>query len=294
MSNLTAPPPIPGFEARLLFDQTPTLDLKEVYIDVIQTMALLAGRPYTQPITEAFNTLAFDWCRELLTISPWPRGTNGLQVKHAVQAVYQAGVALATKPITVPGNVPKLYAGIFLQNQQIGFLKWQHRRYLTAAGEMNGTVSLIDAANLTSAAQLSRGDEPTRLRESQGTIINPRDPKLKITYTVSDEYASLPETLTAFLDALATAATNEALSSGAFVNAASISGDIALNVHRTSMPSTFTWIHLITTLLLLWRDIVEKHYFNDIDFVIWYDESEIAQGYIWNITAPRTNVASSR
>lgn len=145
-SNLTLPPPIPGFEARLLFDPNPSLNLFEVYNNAIQMMAWLAPSAYSDTIDGPARVS--DYVEELSN-RPWPPSSKGrLQIKHLVQAIYEAGFALAAKPITVRGTVPRLHAGLFLDGQQIGFMKWQHKRNPVAGGA-NSTVSLIDAANST-------------------------------------------------------------------------------------------------------------------------------------------------
>ena len=72
-SNLTTPPLIPGFEARLLFDRNPTLLLYEVYTNATGMMVVLAE---------------------------WPEIAHQLQAKHAVQAMYKAGNAVGAIPTT--------------------------------------------------------------------------------------------------------------------------------------------------------------------------------------------------
>ncbi len=88
---------------------------------------------------------------------PRPRYSASL-IELAVKAVFQANIVIATKPITVRGCIPKLYAGLFLQNQQMRFLKWQRRRFLTVAGEANSTEGLINAIVLISTMRVNRGD----------------------------------------------------------------------------------------------------------------------------------------
>lgn len=70
-------------------------------------------------------------------------------VKHASHAVYEAGDAITAKPITTKGFIPRMYTGFFLENQQLGYMKWQHKRP-SLAGEANSTVSLKKSVNSTS------------------------------------------------------------------------------------------------------------------------------------------------
>ncbi|CAD6568597.1 MAG: hypothetical protein ASARMPRED_001872 [Alectoria sarmentosa] len=291
LSNLTAPPPIPGFEVRLLFDQNPILVLYQVYNNAIETMIWLAVQPYSYPLIVDV-TMTTPFYVEELRLDMWPERTTRFQMKHAVQAIYEAGIALAVKPITRRGYVPRLYAGLFLQNRQIGFMKWQHKQR-AVAGATNGTVDLVDVVNSTSTLQLMHVDGPTSLQVDMGDIVDPRDSQFKITYEVCDKDAHLPETFSAFLDAIATAATYDEFATGAFVNAASVSGDIALNVHGSDVDSSLSWRRLVRTLTLLWENIIMDHNFKELDFEIFYAGRKIGEGFIMNLTAPRTSMAFS-
>lgn len=290
-SNLTAPPPIPGFEVRLLFDQNPILNLFEVYNNAIEAIGWLAVHPYSLSMILDI-TMTAPFYGEELRINMWPERTRLFQVKYGVRAIYEAGIALAAKPITRRGYVPRLYAGLFLQNRQIGFMKWQHKQR-TVAGAANGTVDLVDVVNSTSTLQLMHVDGPTSLQVDKGDIVDPKDSKFKITYEVCDKDAHLPETFSAFLDAMATAATYDEFATGAFVNAVSVSGDIALNVHGSDVDSSFSWRRLVRTLTLLWENVVMDHKFNELDFEVFYAGRKIGEGFIMNMTLPRTSMAFS-
>ena len=287
-------PPIPGFEARLFFDTNPSLDLVEVYSNAINTMAWLAVSDYSGPLASP-TRLCPQGYREELIFSPWPpQSESRLQVKHVVQAVHEAGFALAAKPITVPGSVPRLYAMMLLDGQQIGFMRWQHRSDPVAGGA-NGTVTLTDAANLTGVLQLAHRVEPTGLEDTSGVIVDPVDPRFEFSYSVLERDADLPNIFTAFLDVLATAATNDALDTCDVVNAVSFSGDFAVNVHETSVTSQLYWISVIQALRLLWeRVIIQDRNFKEIDFKILYDGTVIGAGFTLSFAAARTSVPSSR
>ncbi|CAF9926346.1 MAG: hypothetical protein ALECFALPRED_003423 [Alectoria fallacina] len=208
-------------------------------------MSWLAVQPYSDPMIVDVTITAPFYVEELC-LNMWPERTLRFQVKHAVQVIYEAVTALAAKPIIRRGYVPRLYAGLFLQNRQIGFMKWQHRQNVVA-GAANGTVDLVNVVNSTSTLQLMHVDGPTSLQVDTGDIVDPKDSKFKITYEVCDKDAHLPETFTAFLDAMVTAATYDDTATGVFINALSVSGDVALNVHGAAVGSSLNWAQLVRT-----------------------------------------------
>ena len=229
-------------------------------------------------------------------LSPWPHLHSGLQVKHGVMAIYQAGVALAGKPIRVgPGAlVPRLFAGLFLENQQIGFLKWAHTSGALDS-EGNGTLSRMNTGNATSAAQPDCSDTPTNVAAGTGgVVVDPADNKFKITYRIGNQEAHLPEIFSAFLEAMATAASNDTSGVGGFVNAVGVAGDIAVNLHGTGVPSTLSWGRLINSLVLIWDHVITTRCnWMEMDFDLSYDGEMMGQGFIFNITRPGNGWASS-
>ena len=90
---------------------------------------------------------------------------------------------------------------------------------------------------------------------------------------------------------MAIAAPIEATDTGAFVNAVSVSGDVALDVHGTRNPSLLTWKLMVRTLVLLWED---EDIGNGVDMKMLYDRTETGEGFISNLTVSRTSVVSSR
>lgn len=225
-----------------------------------------------------------------VVISPWPEIAGQLQIKHAAQVLYEAGNAVAVIPETRQNYVPRLYAGLFFENRQIGFMKWQPIP-TSIAGKANNALSPINATASTSALRLFHTDKPTGLRDDTGVLVDKNDSRFKVKYMLFDRPTSLRETFTAFLDAMAIAAPNEATDAGAFVNAVSVSGVVALNMHGTGYHSLLSWKLIVRTLLLLWE---HGDFANEIDFEMAYDGIRIGEGFILNMPASRTSVASSR
>lgn len=213
---------------------------------------------------------------EEIVIKPWPSGSpSRLLIKHGIIALYEAGLALAALPVTRRGYVPRLYAGLFLQNQQVGYLKWF--RY---------TLGLGNASNSTSTLQLLRSDKSTGIGDDSGTIVDPQDRRFKIMWRLGDRVAGLSGIFSAFLEAMATAAPNNASAFGAYINAVGVSGDVFLNVHET-VDSKLRWSALKTSLALLWTRVIAQRKPNmELDFELYYDEGIIGRGFILNVTGP--------
>ena len=232
--------------------------------------------------------------------------TGGLRFKHIVQAIYEAGNALAAIPRTRLGHVPRLYAGLFLQNRPIGLMRWQHERS-GVAGEANSSMglsthinptnslNLFYDVNLKNAQRLEDGFEPAGVgdRGSTGIIPLPREPRYEITYHVLKQDVHLTQTFTAFLNVFAEAAPNDYEAVGAFVNGVSVSGEIAVNMHGTTTPSRLTWIKLVETFGILWRQVIRAHNYYELDWELSYDGVKIGEGFLFNTTIPRDKLASS-
>ena len=239
----------------------------------METMKCLALHSWNEALLERF--IMRSW-REMLVISPWPQGSSSLLVKHAVVALYKAGTALAEKALKKRGFVPRLYAGLFLQNQQIGYLKWLHKSS-SLGSEVNRTLSLIDASNSTAALQVTHSSQPiSGLVQGTRKIRYPDDSKFVATYELGDRQAPLPDIFSALLEAFADAAPHDNSAVGAYVNGISISGNVVVNVHG---PDTLSWEHLVRALFVLWEIIAQNHPV-DIDFTFAYDGVFLGEGSV--------------
>ena len=287
-SNLTIPSPIPGFETRPLFASQPTVPLFEVYDNAIELISYLASAFYSRNVLFHFSRGA-PHHRSDIMVSPWPPKSPTFQGRHAIQAIYDAGMALAAKPVTRPGFTPRMYAGMFIDNQQVGFLKWQLKD--PEAAVPNSTVSLINTANSASTRLLARGDAVNGIQDVSGVITDPRDSKFTVKYDIWGKHIDEVEIFTAFLDAIATAARSDMTATGAYVNSASISGTAALNVHQVLAP--LSWLHLLRTLTLLWELLAAGNRDHEIDFEMFYDGKTIGQGFLVSLALSNTSVVSS-
>ena len=76
---------------------------------------------------------------------------------------------MAAKPVVRPDYVPRMSAGLFINNRQVGLLKFQLKQD-PEAGTPNSTVSLINAVDSTSTLLLGHGDGLTGVQDEHGEI----------------------------------------------------------------------------------------------------------------------------
>ena len=229
---------------------------------------------------------------EQVVLSPWPPdkpSSSRLRVKHGIVALYEAGTALAKIPVRQRGLVPRLYAVLSLEDQQIGTLKWLHK-VNPPNSEANSTVGLFRTQNSTDALQMSRSDLRTTVRGVSQTIVDPDDPKFQIKFEKGDKKVDLPEVFSAFLEAMATVSFKSASEVGAHVQAVSVSGNVVLNVHGFGITTTLSWGQLLKSLFLIWFFVISQV---EVDFELWYDGAVNGYGFLWSLNAPRAGLLSS-
>lgn len=244
-----------------------------IYDIILRLLYSLAVEPWDGVIVK--GAIVTTQQPEQVIIKPWPSGSpSRLLIKHGVVALYEAGSALAAQPETRRGYVPRLYAGLFLRGQQIGYLKW-----------FSHSLSLENASSSTGTLQPLHRDKPTGIGDYSGTIVDPVDRRLKVVWRLGDKSVDLRDIFSVFVEAMATAAPNDASAFGAIVNAVGVSVDVVLNVHGTSNPSTLRWSALTTSLALIWsRVIAQRQSHMELDFEMYYDETMIGRGFIVNLT----------
>ena len=197
---------------------------------------------------------------------------------------------MAAKPVIRPQYVPSMYAGLFIDNRQVGFLKFRPKQN-PVAGTPNSTVGLIDAINSTSTLLLAHGDGLTGIQDDQGVITDELDSKFTIRYSFTRQHIGFVEIFSMFLDAVATAARPDVTATGAYVNSPSLSGTAGLNVHETFSP--LSWSRLIRTLVLLWELLGGGGHSQEVDFEMFYDGSTIGAGFLLSMPLSKTSMMSS-
>ena len=223
-----------------------------------------------------------------IVLGPFPRGIGRLQVKHCVQAVYEAGCALAAQPIERPGYAPRLYASLFVRSEQIGLMKWQQKTISNA-----NTSIAVTGINSSTDLQNGKvfGGFSSKLKS--GTIVNPSDNRFTIDYELSDKAIDYPEIFTTFLDALASAAPRDKTETNAFVNAISHSGQTVLNIHGIDRLSKLTWSRLIDVVTMLWLRIFDERAQYEMDFELYWEGEKFGEGWILSLGAPQAILAAS-
>ena len=253
-------------------------------------MAALARGSWDEPLKGPREQTT---SRQTIIISPWPAAAqdNRLLYKHAVQALYEGGNAYADMPMTSGGFGPRLYAGIFLNNQQVGFLKVTPKTR-PQGSEPNGTLELTDVVKSTSPLRLVDAEQSTGVTQDSGVVVDPKYPNFKANYRIGDGMASPQYVFSVLLDAIAEAAPYDHRATGAYVNAASVSGDLAFNLHGTDL-SEFTWGQLVYSVVFLWVYLVGYHLNKVFDFEMIRNGVKIGEGFLVNVTAPGSSLASS-
>lgn len=137
---------------------------------------ILSKGPNDKYFEKYFVYWGFEFHEEIHITSILQRGSPTLQYKHAIQAIYEAGTALARIPTMTPNQVPRAFAGLYLRNQLIGLMKWQHKSTLEM-GMANATLDLL-STNSSDAVQ----PMPMNKRADFKTIIDPTDNRYVIIY----------------------------------------------------------------------------------------------------------------
>ena len=244
-------------------------------------MRCLALKSWDEPLSEAITVQYHDF-KEMLVLSPWPQGSSRLLVKHAVVALYKAGTELAAIAMKKRGAVPRLYAGLFLQNEQIGYLKWLHKSR-SLGSEVNSTLSLINASNSTAALQVVHSIQSTGgLIKGTRKIKDPNDSEFIVTYELGNKPAAVPEMFSAVLEAIAEAAPHDISGVGAYANGISTSGNVVVNVHGTDALS---WENVVRSLFMLWV-IIAKNNLVEIDFTFSYGGVRLGEGSVLVLPEP--------
>ena len=287
-TNVSIPPRIPGFDTRITIDRNPTLKQSEVFINAIELVVLLSSWQWEKIIDFPFRMAGPEYTTEA-AISPWPKGRTGLKAKHVVVAVHGAGFALALIPYEPADKVPALYAGLFLDNQQLGFMKWQSKRLEVPSDTVSHANTTRSSKRDTAVA------EKTSLRARSGRMHDPNDPRWVIEYKVYDRAIDIADIFTACLDGIVAAAPNEAMENGAIINGVSHAGNIHVHLHGIGRPSSLSWQRAIFSVGAVFQQIIKEHANREWYFEVLFEMRKVGEGYLVDSTIPPlSNVVSSR
>ncbi len=233
-----------------------------------------------------------DYHEEIQISSVFQRRRPTLQYRHAIQAVYEAGTALARIAITSPNQVPRLIARLYLRNQLIGLMKWQHKSNQVRS-EANATLSLLDTVNSTHGLQSVPMNKRVSFDPPFRFVKDETDPRYVLVYQVWDQEFPLSESFSAILEAMAIAAQQPR---GAVGNAAcgvGVGGSVIVNMHGTRAPNTLTWSDINRALFLLWCEIIGGPLNKKITFQFFFAGPEIGRGEISSTADAGSRIVSS-
>lgn len=288
------PPPILGFEVRITVGHNPVVNALGIFSAVIQLMSVLALKDWNAHANRYIVHGPRNY-PATLEVQAWPYPSSGLfLIKHAVDSIYKAGDSLAVAPAVAGPFLPKLVGGLYLYDQQIGYIKCLDRSEL-AESKVNSILNPLKAMNSTLVLEFGPDDGPqANLTEDPGSFVDPMFPSFTYRYWLRDRRLDLRGIFSAFLDAMATAAVRQIEQHGAVINTASVSGDVGLNLQATP-GSTLSWLCVSRLLGLVWIPVIieaQKHV--EMDFQIYFEGRIIGEGSMISLRAPQASVASSR
>ena len=245
-----------------------------------------------------FYYWGLDYHEEIYISSVSLRRSQTLQYKHAIQAVYEAGTALARIPITTPNRVPKLLARLYVRNQLIGLMKWQHKSN-PASSEANATLSLVvDTADPTTPGLMQsvvpQIIEPVGFGPPFRIVKDETDHRYVLLYQVWEEQdIPISESFSAILEAMATAAQKPQDAVGGAARGVGVGGSVAVDMHGTRAPNTLTWNDINRALFLLWCEIMNHGLKKKITFNLFFGGPELGGGEISSTANAGSGMSSS-
>ena len=127
-------------------------------------------------------------------------------VIHAVVGLFDDGSSLAWAPAVADPFLPRLFSGLFLHNQQIGYIKCLGRSK-SLEGEVNSTLSIGNAINSTASLEIRPDDGPrTNLTDDSGSFVDPIYSSFTYRYQLKDRTIDFRDLFSVFLDAMASSA----------------------------------------------------------------------------------------
>ena len=208
-----------------------------------------------------------------LFLDRWPHsGDSKLQVQHAVLGLYQAGVAIAQDSKFI-----QLSASLYVRELKVGWLELrpESKQVLDNSDESHSMpLNSLNVYNITTAVMAV-----------SGTVTDPTERNLVITYRTDGVRIKAVDIFTAMLDGFAIAAVHNNEDVDAYIPAArSASGDVVLSTWREGEKGNplMTWQRLKRALILVWDLIIigDKPKFEGTAFDLIYDGHEIGGGRI--------------
>ena len=201
----------------------------------------------------------------------WPHsGDSKLQVRYAVLGLYQAGMTIAKD-----SKYSQLQVSLYVRELKIGSLELRpERKQLLDDSDGRHMMQLnpLDIHNTSSAVMAD-----------SGTVVDPLQTNLAITYRMDGVRIKAVDIFTAILDGFTIAAVHDNLDGDAYIPAArSVSGDVVLSTWREGEKGNpdMTWQRLKRALILIWDLLVigDKPRLEGFAFALKYDGHAIGGG----------------
>lgn len=201
-SNLGAPTPPAGFQARPQFKDKIFLKPLEVYSNAVEMMIMLSRFDWNDYIRQSWLMTSPGFETEIGVGVKFRDGESWLKVQHMILALYRTGIEIAKDQ-----KFFQVYTGIFLQDKEVGWLEFRPKKLESPYPTINMDVS--DSNILNASLTADRG----RFKDSL-------DNKLELNYHWDGvKINKAQDVFTAVLNAMAISAQYDTTDVGAYIPA---------------------------------------------------------------------------
>ena len=212
-----------------------------------------------------------------LFLDRWPRsGDSELQVQYAVLGLYQAGMTIAQE-----SKYTQLEVSLYVRELKVGWLELRP--------EKKQLLDDSDGNHMMQLNPLGIYNTTTPIMSDSGTIVDPRQKNLVISYRMDGMRIKAVDMFTALLDAFTISAVHNNDDVDAYLPAArSANGDVVLSTWLEGGKGNpnMTWQRLKRTLLIIWDLVIigDKPKFEGFTFAMSYNGHEIGGGRMLRFT----------
>ncbi len=189
-----------------------------------------------------------------------------LQVGHVVIALQDSVISMARL-----SGFYRLTSLISLDGQAVGQLDFANNDEPPNQGDLKDASLLLN--NNLSDSSLS----------TTGEIVDPFDKKFVIKYDFFGKAIDSKEIFTAVLDGLAISAQTDRDKECLFLESNSVSGTVAISISKDQSKPIELRYSAVTKLLLILVSgvIIPRRQFKEVEFFLWYDGINVAEGYMF-------------
>ena len=257
---MTAPEPPADFSIEFGFVQDTPLSGLQMYANMIELMGYWALLPYHDVMQKGFRMTNDVFNMQITVVPTQP---SRLHYYEAIAGLYQTGTSIAANNLFYKGIVIMRNGG-----DQIGYLDYNVK-----------ALSTNDIRGLSLNVSAFTPPVP-----DQGTIIDPEDTNMRVTYRYNGDKFLARDVFTAFLDALANIAPND--------KDAMCTQSTAISTSRLCSMVVTGGLVFIWEQLLSGQPIGRRPRFEGLDFSIEYAGQLIGRGSLVKLS-PSGEVAVS-